>query len=147
MSRISSFRTNGLVSDWVDKVPAIVEAFYPGQFGGTALAKILFGDVNPSGKLAYTMAKQREDYSDFGSYPIKRGTFKFAEVFNNDIVEYTDGIYVGYRHFDKKGIAPSFPFGHGLSYTSFRYGRVKVSSPKLSPNDKLTVTADITEKG
>ena len=82
-------------------------AYYPGQEGGAALAEILFGDVNPSGRLPDTIGKKREDFSDYPYY----GT--------TDV--YTEGIYVGYRHFDKENIEPLFCFGHGLSYTTFKY--------------------------
>jgi len=99
-----------LMNAWADKVPSILQTWYGGEEGGNAITSILFGDANPSGKLPDTYALRREDYADFGNFPGKNGTVRYAE-----------GIYVGYRHFDKGKITPLFPFGHGLSYTTFRY--------------------------
>lgn len=143
------------VSDWIDQVPGAIEAFFPAQSGGTALAGILFGDVNPSGKLPYTIGKTREDYPDYRHYPVRPDTFRLTDGGTDlagapvgpTIVDYAEGIYVGYRFFDKKKIEPSFPFGYGLSYTTFRYANLKLSKPAMSPSDKLTVTADITNTG
>ncbi|MGH7981434.1 MAG: fibronectin type III-like domain-contianing protein, partial [Limisphaerales bacterium] len=97
---------------------------------------ILFGDVNPSGKLPDTFAASREDYPDYGNYPGK-----------NLQVHYVEGIYVGYRHFDKDGIEPLFPFGFGLSYTTFRYSNLKLSSGRLSPDGSVTASVDIANTG
>ena len=124
------------MKDWLANVPAVVEAWLPGQEGGTALAAILFGDVNPSGKLPDTLAASREDYPDFGNYP---GA--------NHQVNYAEGIYVGYRHFDQAAIAPLFPFGYGLSYTTFGYDNLKLSQNKLSPDGSVTASVDITNTG
>ena len=98
------------VREWVDAVPTIVEAWYPGQEGGNALAAILFGDVNPSGKLPQTIPVRLEDNPSFGNFPGEDG-----------VVSYEEGVFVGYRHYDTKGIKPAFPFGFGLSYTRFTY--------------------------
>ncbi|MEO5714885.1 MAG: glycoside hydrolase family 3 C-terminal domain-containing protein [Luteolibacter sp.] len=124
------------MGDWIEKTPAIIEAYLPGQEGGAALASILFGDVNPSGKLPDTLAANRSDYSDDEGFP---GT--------NHQIDYKEGIYVGYRHFDKKNIAPLFPFGHGLSYTTFGYGKLKLSQPVMHPDSAVTVTLDVTNTG
>ncbi len=124
------------MSDWVEKTPAVIEAFLPGQEGGAALAAILFGDVNPSGKLPDTLAAKRSDYPDYDGFPG-----------NNQKIDYKEGIYVGYRHFDKKDISPLFPFGHGLSYTTFGYGNLKLSPPVLQSDGAITVTADVTNTG
>lgn len=124
------------MKDWLANVPAVVEAWLPGQEGGTALAAILFGDVNPSGKLPDTLAASREDYPDFGNYP---GA--------NHQVNYAEGIYVGYRHFDQVAIVPLFPFGYGLSYTTFGYDNLKLSQNKLSPDGSVTASVDITNTG
>ncbi|MEO7717333.1 MAG: glycoside hydrolase family 3 C-terminal domain-containing protein [Capsulimonas sp.] len=125
-----------LLTDWIDKVPGVVEAWLPGEEGGSALAAILFGDVNPSGKLTDTIGARREDYPDFGNFPGVK-----------DIVHYDEGIYVGYRHFDKKKITPIYPFGYGLSYTTFKYSNIKVAQPDLSPTGQIIVTADVTNSG
>ena len=124
------------MQDWLASVPAVVETWLPGQEGGTALAAILFGDVNPSGKLPDTLAASREDYPDFGNFP---GA--------NHQVNYAEGIYVGYRHFDRAGIAPLFPFGHGLSYTTFGYDHLKLSKKELSPAGSVTASVDVTNTG
>ncbi len=106
---------------WLDKVPAVVEAWYPGEQGGNAIADVLFGDVNPSGKLPTTFPKRLEDSSSFANYPGANG-----------VVNYAEGIWVGYRHFDRKNIEPLFPFGFGLSYTKFDYSNLKVDHPKVT---------------
>jgi beta-glucosidase len=125
-----------LMADWIEKVPVVIEAFYPGQEGGNALADILFGDVNPSGKLPLTLMKRREDASDNGTYP---GT--------KSIADYREGIFVGYRHFDRENIDPLFPFGFGLSYTAFEYSDIKVDKPVIDQNDTLTVSLRVKNTG
>ena len=110
-----------LMDGWVGKVPALLAAWYPGQEGGHAIADILFGDANPSGKLPMTFLKEWKDSPAYGHYPGENG-----------VVEYAEGIYVGYRHFDKHNIEPLFPFGHGLSYTTFAYSDLKVSPHEVS---------------
>ncbi len=121
---------------WLRSVPALVETWFPGQEGGTALAQILFGDVNPSGKLPTTLGARREDYPDFGNYG---GNGRF--------VRYEEGIYVGYRGFDKKNIAPLFPFGYGLSYTTFKMDNLRLSSPTLAANGRLLAQVRVTNTG
>src|SRR5690606_30785772 len=100
------------MSPWHQKVKGIVQAWYPGMEGGNALARILFGKVNPSGKLPMTFPKRLEDSPAhaLGEYPGKDG-----------VVRYNEGLLVGYRYFDTKKVEPLFPFGHGLSYTSFAF--------------------------
>ncbi|BCM88899.1 xylan 1,4-beta-xylosidase [Abditibacteriota bacterium] len=121
---------------WLGSVPALVETWFPGQEGGTALAGVLFGDVNPSGHLPTTLAVRREDYPDYPNFPGAKGE-----------VRYDEGIYVGYRAFDKRGIAPLFPFGYGLSYTNFRIDNLKLSSRTLVAGGTLTATARVTNTG
>ncbi|MFH1369051.1 MAG: glycoside hydrolase family 3 C-terminal domain-containing protein [Elusimicrobiota bacterium] len=115
---------------WADKVPAILEAWYPGQEGGTAIANILFGDVNPSGKLPDTFPKKLEDNPSYANYPGGNGK-----------VYYKEGVFVGYRHYDKNNIEPMFPFGHGLSYTTFEYSGIAVTAPETKDgNYKVSVS-------
>ncbi len=102
---------------WKDKIPAILEAYYPGQEGGNAIANILFGNVNPSGKLPETFPKSIEDSPSFGNFP---GT--------GNKVFYKEGVFIGYRHYDARHIEPLFPFGHGLSYTQFQYSDLKITN-------------------
>ncbi|MGH8048165.1 MAG: glycoside hydrolase family 3 C-terminal domain-containing protein [Chthoniobacterales bacterium] len=124
------------MSDWIAQVPAVLEAWFPGQQGGAAIAAILFGDVNPSGRLPDTLAAKREDYPDTGNFPGVNGKVNYAE-----------GIYVGYRHFDKKNVEPLFPFGHGLSYTTFDYKNLKLSQSGTPAGSSILVSVDITNTG
>lgn len=122
------------VSAWAGQAKGIVEAWYPGMEGGNALAHILFGDVNPSGKLPFTFPVKLEDSPamKLGEYPSTPG---------NPLKQtYKDDIYVGYRYFDTYKVAPQFAFGHGLSYTTFKYGALTVTPGAQSATVKLTVT-------
>ena len=124
------------MNGWIDRTPGVLEAWLPGQEGGAALAAIIFGEVNPSGRLPDTLAFKRADYPDAPNFPGKDAT-----------VNYTEGIYIGYRHFDKQNIAPLFPFGYGLSYTTFSYGNLRMSSPSLRPDGEVSVSLDLTNTG
>jgi beta-glucosidase len=115
------------IAPWLDLVPAVLQAWYPGQEGGRAVADVLFGRVNPSGKTPVTFPRRVEDCTWHGSYPGRLGK-----------APYSEGLYVGYRHFDKRGIAPLFPFGHGLSYTTFEYSNLRVEAEKF-PNARVLV--------
>ena len=122
------------VSPWVGQTKAIVEAWYPGMEGGNALAHILFGDVNPSGKLPVTFPVKLEDSPahKLGEYPSTPG---------NPLKQfYKDDIYVGYRYYDTYNVAPQFAFGHGLSYTTFKYDNLSVTPGSKSATVKLRVT-------
>ena len=125
-----------LMSDWIDSVPAVIEAFYPGQEGGNALADILFGDINPSGKLPMTFPKKREDTPVADTYPGKK-----------EIADYSEGIFVGYRHYDKNDIDPLFPFGFGLSYTTFEFSDLKLSKESMTESDSLFAEITVTNSG
>jgi beta-glucosidase len=103
------------MTKWIDKTPALVDMWYGGQEAGTALASILFGDANPSGKLPVSLPKEWKDTPAYGNYP---GV--------NLKVNYAEGIYVGYRYYDTKNMEPLFPFGFGLSYTTFEYSDLRV---------------------
>jgi beta-glucosidase len=106
------------MNGWLDRVPALIETWYPGQEGGTALAQVLFGDVNPSGRLPVTFERRWEDNPTSDSYYPAPGTNK---------VVYKEGVFVGYRGYEKNGTKPQFPFGYGLSYTSFSYGKLSIT--------------------
>jgi beta-glucosidase len=123
---------------WVDRVPAALQAWYMGMEGGNALAAILFGDVNPSGKLPCTIAKRLEDSPAhaLGAYP---GT--------NGVEVYKEGLLVGYRWFDTKKIEPQFPFGYGLSYTKFKYSNLKLIKGDDSGRTIVTAQFDIENTG
>ncbi len=122
--------------DWLSKVPAVIEAWFPGEEGAPALASILFGDTDPSGRLPVTLGAHRRDYPDYGNYPGTSGQ-----------VHYREGIFVGYRWFDKKRIAPLFPFGYGLSYTHFKFSRLHLSASRFSAQGKVTATVQVTNTG
>ena len=129
---------NAVAMPWLEKVPAVVQSWYNGTEAGNALAAVLTGDVNPSGKLPFTFNAKLDDYGahKLNTYP--------GENYN---VEYKEGIYVGYRWNDKENIKPLFAFGHGLSYTTFRFSNAKISTKKIGQNDSLIVSVDITNAG
>lgn len=120
---------------WVDAVPAIVQAWFGGEQAGPALADILFGDVNPAGKLPVTFLKAWKDSPAFATYPGDGKTF------------YSEGIFVGYRHFDKNNIIPLFPFGHGLSYTTFSYAHLAVTPRVTDGKRACDVSMELTNTG
>ena len=110
------------MSEWIDKVPAILQTWYLGQSAGTALASILFGDTNPSGRLPCTFDRSIEENPSFHEYP---GKFQVGKEW--PVVNYKEGIFYGYRGYDRSGRDPLFPFGFGLSYTSFDLTGLTVS--------------------
>jgi beta-glucosidase len=124
------------VQPWIGQVAAVVEAWYGGQEGGNALARVLCGKVNPSGKLPDTFPSRVEDNPAWGNYP---GDGKS--------VTYAEGVFVGYRHYDTRGIEPAFPFGFGLSYTRFEYANLRLSSATMSSDQAITVSVDVTNTG
>lgn len=130
---------SGLAMDpWQSKVPAIVHAYYPGQEGGTALAEILFGDVNPSGKLPATCLRRWEDSPVYGHYPQGK----------DQLLHYVEGIYVGYRWFDRADTPDAaFAFGHGLSYTTFEYSGLSISPAATRTGNDVVVAAKIRNTG
>ena len=134
------------MESWVGSVPAILQAWYGGMEGGNALAAILFGDVNPSGKLPCTFPKRLEDSPAHapgatpaaypGTYQGKQGT-----------VHYLEGLLVGYRWFDAKSIEPRFPFGFGLSYTRFEYSNLRITGGRDAAATPVTVQVDVANVG
>ena len=119
---------------WIDKAAVLLDAFYPGQEGGTALAEVLFGTVNPSGKLPFTWEKRWEDSSVYGNYPTE---------LNKDVNTYKEGTLLGYRAFDVKNIEPLFPFGFGLGYTTFEISGAKV----VNGDHEIEVTVTVKNSG
>ena len=137
----------GVAMPWVNKVPAVLQAWYLGNETGNAIADVLSGDVNPSGKLPYTY------YADLmqcgahklGEYPGTPSKDKFGnEIFD---MPYNEGIYVGYRFIDKNKLKPTFPFGHGLSYTTFKYGKATVDKASAKKGETFTITVPVTNTG
>ena len=129
---------------WSKKVGATLQAWFPGQQGGQALAEILYGKVNPSGKLPITIDKRIEDNPSYASYPDPA-----AYRGNNALTEmtYSEGLYMGYRGYDKKHAKPLYPFGYGLSYTTFGYSDLKLSSNVMAPGSTIDVTFTLTNTG
>ncbi len=123
------------MTGWIDSIAAIVEAWFPGQECGNAIADVLFGDVNPSGKLPMTFPQKIEDSPAYGHYPGSNGR-----------VEYAEGVFVGYRHYDTRDVEPLFPFGCGLSYTTFGYDNLEVP-PEMRADKSFRITVDITNAG
>jgi beta-glucosidase len=123
---------------WIDQVKGVFEAWYPGQESGNAIAALLYGDVNPSGKLPVTFPKSLDQVpaSSAAQWPGVDGK-----------VQYSEGLDVGYKYYDAKGETPLYPFGYGLSYTSYRFSNLHVDGSTLRENGKLRVTADVTDTG
>jgi beta-glucosidase len=121
---------------WLDQVAVVVQAWYLGQETGNAIADVLFGDVNPCGKLPTTFPKRLQDNPAYLNYPGENGQ-----------VLYGEGLFVGYRYYDKKDIAPLFPFGYGLSYTTFAYRNLKLSQTEYAPGDTIRLSVDVENTG
>jgi beta-glucosidase len=125
------------MTSWVEGSRAIVQAWYPGQEGGAALAQLLFGDFSPSGKLPVTFERRFADSAVYGSYTAQA----------DKRIPYREGVFLGYRHFDRVKTGPLFPFGHGLSYTTFKYAGLTVTPAVMSDNLPVTVAFDVTNTG
>jgi len=123
---------------WIENVPAILHAWYPGQEGGTALAQIIFGDYSPSGKLPASFERRLEDNPTFHSYYPEKGGSR---------VQYSEGVFVGYRHFDRSATKPLFAFGYGLSYSTFAYSKMSVTPPTGNLNEPVLVSFDVKNTG
>lgn len=128
-----SVDTNG----WLDRVPGLLQAWYLGQEGGTALAEVLFGTVNPSGHLPATFERRWQENPAHDYYYTTPGTNR---------IEYKEGVFVGYRGYEKRGVKPLFPFGHGLSYTTFKYSDLKVE-PSTAAGAPYSVSFTVTNAG
>ena len=123
---------------WLNKVPAMLETWYAGQSGGTALAEILFGDVNPGGHLPATFERRAEDNPTFNNYYPDPGT---------KTVHYKEGLFVGYRGYEHTHAKPLYPFGYGLSYTTFAFSNLKLSPESAGANPQVTVSFDVKNTG
>lgn len=120
-----------IIDDWKDKVSSVLISWYSGMEGGNALARIILGEANPSGKLPFSIAEKQEDYPYFNN--------------TDSVIEY--GYYHGYTLFDKKGIKPAYPFGFGLSYTTFKFDSLRVIKPESWSLDSLHVSVNVTNTG
>jgi beta-glucosidase len=125
-----------VLTPWSDKVAGLVEAWYPGEWGGKAIARVLFGDADPGGRLPVTFPQNENDIPTAGDPE------KYPGVAEQ--VKYKEGVLVGYRWYDKNGIQPAFPFGYGLSYTSFGYGGMRVTRGQ---NGGVTVSVTVRNTG
>lgn len=134
------FGGNAYATPWIQKVPALVHCWYLGSEGGVSLANVLSGKVNPSGKLPVTFAMKQSDYPCF-----QYGKEGYPGL--NKQVYYKEGIFVGYRYFDTKNVKPQFPFGFGLSYTTFKYGKPSLSASAMTNDGKITLTTTVTNTG
>jgi beta-glucosidase len=123
---------------WLEKVKSVLQVWYPGQEGGRAIAEILLGEYNPTGKLPITMEHRLEDRSSHDNYHDHDG---------DNRVRITDGVFTGYRHFDRHDILPLFPFGFGLSYTTFALSNLRLSENKIGKKDSLKVTVNVKNTG
>jgi beta-glucosidase len=119
---------------WVDRVPAVLHAWYPGELGGVAVAEVLLGAVNPSGKLPITLPRAASQLPAFATFPERE-------------TSYREGVFVGYRHFDAAGLEPLFPFGHGLSYTRFQYSTLRVRARGDGDDVIVDVRFDLSNVG
>jgi len=125
-----------LMSEWIEGTAAVLEAWMMGQAGGGAIADVLYGKVNPSGKLAETFPLKLEDSPAYTNFPGEYGAVRYGE-----------GIYMGYRYYDTKKVPTQFPFGYGMSYTTFEYQNPRLSSQTIQDVDGLTVCVDVTNTG
>lgn len=121
---------------WLDKVDAVVEGWLAGQASASAMAAVVAGLVNPSGKLSETFPYRIEDTSAYPEFPNKTGHAR-----------YTEGIFIGYRWFDTRKIAPQFPFGYGLSYTTFEYGKLHISKASVYDDQSFNVNIEVKNTG
>ena len=158
---VANVSGNAYAMPWLDKVPAVLQSWYLGTMIGPSMADVISGKVNPSGKLPFSFPKKLEDNGahHFGeiSYPGVEGTtagtaaadLKGADVSagNDPQQEYLEDIFVGYRWHDAKKIPAMFPFGYGLSYTTFEYGKATVSSKEMSADGTITVSVPVTNTG
>lgn len=141
---------NAVAMPWVNDVPAIVQSWYLGSETGNALTAVLVGDVNPSGKLPMTFGRKLTDYAPHtvGEYPGNKEQLAKSSKGSDTIkVAYNEGIFVGYRWFDKEKIKPLFAFGHGLSYTTFEYGKVYADKNEISSDEQISFSIDIKNTG
>ena len=141
---------NAVAMPWVNEVPAIVQGWFLGSEAGTALASVLVGDANPSGKLPFTFPAKLEDVGahKLGEYPGNKEELAQSKHRGDTINEiYREDIFVGYRWADKEKIKPLFPFGHGLSYTTFAYGKPSADKKTMTADDTISFTVNVKNTG
>lgn len=124
------------MNEWIDGAGAVLEAWMMGQAGGGAIADVLFGRVNPSGRLAETFPLKLSDTPAYLNFPGENGEVRYGE-----------GLFIGYRYYDAKNVPILFPFGYGLSYTTFEYSKLQLSKKAIKATDGLTVTVEVKNTG
>ena len=135
---------NGAALPWLQKVPAMLQGWFIGSESGEAIASVLAGDVNPSGKLPFTWYASLDQC---GAHALKTYPGTWREDHKVIDEEYKEGIYVGYRWTDKQNVKPTFAFGHGLSYTSFKIEGLKADKKELTADDQISFTVKVTNTG
>lgn len=143
---------NAVAMPWIKEVPSVLQSWYLGSESGHAIAAILAGDANPSGKLPFTFPVKLEDNSAhaLGEYPGNKQELaagKGKDLKDPINITYNEGIFVGYRWHDTQHIKPLFSFGHGLSYTNFQYGKVKADKSEMTADDTITFTVNVKNTG
>jgi len=145
---VLSLGSGAEMASWIDEVKGLVYNWYPGTYGAQALAEILFGEINPSGKLPFSIEHRESDTHYYGNY-LPEGTelpreiqrwYHGSPIFD---IHYREGIFTGYRWYDTKNIQPLFPFGFGLSYSSFKIDNLKLSSGTIVGDEKLTIRCNV----
>ena len=126
------------MTKWIDRVPAFLHGWYSGQEGGRALPRILFGDINPSGRLPISWERRWEDNPVHDSYYVNAP---------HNTVNYKEGVFVGYRGYEHNGVKPLFPFGYGLSYTTFAFKNLSLAPVAPRLGQTVTVSFDVTNTG
>jgi beta-glucosidase len=126
------------MTSWIDRIPVLLHAWYPGQEGGRALAQLLFGDYSPSGKLPASFERRWEDNATYHSYYPEKGEKR---------VQYSEGVFLGYRHFDRSETKPLFAFGHGLSYTTFGYSKLSITPRSGTLGGPIEISFNVTNTG
>jgi beta-glucosidase len=126
------------VTKWIDRVPAFLHAWYSGQEAGRALPKVLFGEVNPSGRLPMTFERRWADNPVHDTH--------YANAPGNTVI-YREGVFMGYRGYERNGVKPLFPFGHGLSYTTFAFKNLGITPAAPKPGENVTVSFEVTNTG
>ena len=121
---------------WLDQVAAVVQAWYPGQEAGNSIVDVLLGKAEPGGRLPQTFPRRLEDDPAYINYPGEGGHVRYGE-----------GLYVGYRYYEKKKIEPLFPFGFGLSYTRFRFGALTLSAGSIGPGETIEASIEVANVG
>ncbi len=140
------------MASWIGNTGAVLQAWYSGQYAGQALAEIIYGRVNPSAKLPVTIGSREQDYPSYASYSNVKdyqpaGSYGAPKGTAKETMVYSDSVFMGYRGFDKSNVKPLFPFGFGMSYTSYSYGDLQLSAPSMGATGTVNATFTLTNTG